>query len=240
KLEEQRRTRELERAKREETKRAAEAGNQVAKKSDGEAAPAPVPAPSPSPTVAPFRKINTLPIKDQVQRLYEAKKAGKLVFNENKLKIGVAGKIMPDGSLSDCRVIIPSGNPDVDRAALAILDAVSESHALGPLHELTSLSMILEIGDRAELRAVGFANSEELATALTQLANIYLGISRKNKADDPSAMVLLNNLTSRAPAGVFRPSSPCPGNSPPKPSPGRWKKRRINSGIPKKKGPGAD
>lgn len=196
KLDEQRRQRELERAKHEEAKRKAteeakkaeQKQDEVAKKTDDEAAPKPTPA------AASFRKINTKPIKDQIQLLYEAKKAGNLVFNQNRLKIGVAGKINADGSLSDYRVIIPSGNPDVDRAALAILDAVSESRALGPLHELTSLSLILEIDQRAELRAVGFAGSEQVASSLASLANIFLALTRKSKAEDPAAMVLLNNL----------------------------------------------
>ncbi len=195
-LEEARRQRELERAKREEAQRKAEEDakkkevkkDEIAQKTENETAP------KPTSSAAPFRKINTKPIKDQVEILYEAKKAGKLVFNENKLKIGVAGKINADGSLSDCRVIIPSGNPDVDRAALAILAAVSESHALGPLHELSSLSLILEVDQRAELRAVGFAGSEQLASSLTLLANGFLALTRKSKADDPASMVLLNNL----------------------------------------------
>ncbi|MFN7949025.1 MAG: hypothetical protein U0Z53_26975 [Blastocatellia bacterium] len=190
-LEEERRRRQLERERLAAEKRKAEA-QQKAKEQPTRTAKA-EPTPRPSPTPAPFGKINTRPIKEQIQRLYEAKKAGTLVYNENKLKIGVAGKINPDGSLSDYKVIIPSGNPDVDRAALAILEAVSESRALGPLYMLSSISMILEINDRAELRAVGFAPSEEMAAQLAQAATLMV-LAAKLRNEDPSAKDLIGNI----------------------------------------------
>lgn len=142
-----------------------------------------------------FGKINTAPIKDQVQGLYHAYKAGKLVLPEGKLKVGVSGRIMADGTLADCRIIVPSGQTEIDRAALAILDAVSVSKALGPLHEMTSLTMILSVGElHAELSVVGFTPSEEAAANIVNLANAALLYARFKKADDPAAMVLINNL----------------------------------------------
>src|SRR5262249_10644873 len=107
-----------------------------------------------------FGKINTQPIKDQIQKLYDAQKAGLLDLQNDRIKVGVSGKINSDGTLSDYKVIIPSGNADIDRAALVILKTVSDSRALGPLHELTSLSLILDIDTLAQLTVVGFtANS---------------------------------------------------------------------------------
>ena len=115
-----------------------------------QANPTPTPAPTPkSEYPGGFGKINTAPIKAQVQRLYEAKKEGSLVLPDGKLRVGVAGTIQEDGTLANYRIIIPSGLPDIDKAALAILSAVSESRALGPLHEITSLSMILNSGELA-------------------------------------------------------------------------------------------
>ncbi|HWQ34756.1 MAG TPA: energy transducer TonB [Blastocatellia bacterium] len=190
-LEEERRKRRLEREKREAARRQSETEKSEQEKPAQAAKAAPTPTPAPTP--APFGRINTRPIKEQIQRLYEAKKAGQLVFNENKLRIGVAGKINPDGSLSDYKVIIPSGNPDVDRAALAILEAVSESRALGPLYMLSSISMILEINDRAELRAVGFAPSEEMAAQLAQAATLMV-LAAKLRNEDPSAKDLIGNI----------------------------------------------
>lgn len=141
-----------------------------------------------------FGKINTAPIRDQVERLYNAHKTGKLVLPEGNLRVGVSGRINRDGSLSDCKVIIPSGLEDIDRAALAILDAVSASRALGPLADMTSLSMILSVGERAELSVAGFASSEQAAANIVNLANAAILYARFKKADDPAAMIIINNL----------------------------------------------
>lgn len=149
------------------------------------------PTPTPKPT---FGRINTAPIKDQIQRLYEAKKSGKLVLPDGKLRVGVAGQIKPDGTIEGYRVIVSSGQPEIDRAALAILAAVSESHALGPLHQLTSLSMILDVDQIAKLTVTGFAPDEQTAASLQTLAKIALDLARHSKAGDPAAMVILNNV----------------------------------------------
>jgi hypothetical protein len=153
------------------------------------------PAPTPkSDYPGGFGKINTAPIKAQVQRLYEAKQEGKLELPEGKLKVGVAGTIKADGTLANCRIIIPSGLPEIDKAALAILDAVSASHALGPLNEITSLSMILSVDERAELTVVGFTPNDQAARNIVNLANAAILFARIKKADEPAAMVMINNL----------------------------------------------
>jgi hypothetical protein len=192
KAEEERRRR-LEAARR--ARERAEAAKREAEQKAQEAKAQPTPAPTPRPDgYGAFGKINTAPIKDQVLRLYEAKKAGKLVLDEGRLRVGVAGKINSDGSLSDYKVIVSSGNPEIDRAALAILDAVSESRALGPLHHLTSLSMILDVDQIASLSVVGFTSNEQEAANVVNLAQAALLVARFKKSEDPGAMVLLNNL----------------------------------------------
>ncbi len=160
------------------------------------AVPTPTPTPPPKNDAYPggFGKINTAPIKDQIQRLYDANKAGKLVIPEGRLKVGVAGSINTDGTLSNYRIIVPSGVEEIDAAALAILDAVSVSRALGPLHHLTSLSMILDIDQVAQLNVVGFTSSEQEARAIVDLANTALLFAKMKKSDDPAAMIMLNNL----------------------------------------------
>jgi hypothetical protein len=77
---------------------------------------------------------------------------------------------------------------------LAILAAVSESRALGPLHEITSLSMILNVDERAELSVVGFTANEQAARNIVNLANAAILYARIKKADEPAAMVMINNL----------------------------------------------
>jgi hypothetical protein len=190
--EERRRRLEAERRAREEAaKRAAEERERAAQQAKNEATPTPTPRPG---GYGAFGKINTAPIKDQIFRLYEAKKVGTLVLPEGKLKVGVSGRINSDGSLSDYKVIVSSGNPEIDRAALAILDAVSESRALGPLHQITSLTMILDIDQQAQLSVVGFANSEQAAATVVDLANAAILYARFIKKDDPGAMALINNV----------------------------------------------
>lgn len=194
-------------AKREAAARqAAEAAAKAAEQSDlaktaEQTSETPATPANPNPTPTPkseypggFGKINTAPIKAQVQRLYDAKQEGKLVIPEGKLRVGVAGSIQPDGTLANYRIIIPSGLPEIDQAALAILAAVSESRALGPLHEITSLSMILNIDERAELTVVGFTPNEQAAANVVNLANAAILFARLKKADEPAAMVMINNL----------------------------------------------
>jgi len=141
-----------------------------------------------------FGKINTAPIKDQVQRLYVAKKEGKLVLPEGRLKVGVTGSVNPDGSLSDYKISISSGIKEIDDSALAILSAVSESKAMGPLSQLTSLSMVLDIDQNAQLIVTGFTENEQDAINITNLAQAALLIARFKKSSDEGAMLLLNHL----------------------------------------------
>ncbi|MBS1810089.1 MAG: hypothetical protein JST84_18150 [Acidobacteria bacterium] len=204
KEEEKRRKKALEMAKRREelaAKRKAEAAAAKAKESEKQAestqntVAAVTPTPTPKPTPSGFKPINTRPIRDQVQRLYELKQEGKLVFNEHNLRVGVMGEIKPDGSIENARVFIPSGNPQIDKAALSILDAVSEAKALGPLSQLSSLSMILTIDeDQAQLVTVGFAPNPETAGALQFLAKQAINLGKKLKEADPASMIFLNNI----------------------------------------------
>ena len=117
-----------------------------------------------------FGKINTAPIKDQIHRLN------------------------PDVTLSNYKIIVPSGIKEIDDAALAILEAVSVSRALGPLSNLSSLSMVLDIDQVAELNVIGFTSNEQDARAIVDLANTVLLFARIRKSNDPAAMIMLNNL----------------------------------------------
>jgi hypothetical protein len=155
---------------------------------------APAPAPANDGYPGGFGKINTAPIRDQIQQLYNANKAGKLVIPDGKVKVGVAGIIKPDGTLANYRIIIPSGVAEIDQAALAILEAVSVSRALGPLHNLSSLSMVLEIDQTAQLHVTGFTSSEQDARAIVDLANTVLLFAKIRKSADPASMMMLNNL----------------------------------------------
>lgn len=141
-----------------------------------------------------FGKINTAPIKDQVQRLYEAKKEGKLAIPDGKFRVGVMGSVNADGTLSGYRVNLPSGIAEIDRAAMAVLAAVSASRALGPLHQLNSLTMVLDIDQSAQLIVTGHTDNEQDAINITTLAQGALLLARVKKGSDQAAMLMLNNL----------------------------------------------
>ncbi len=178
-----------------EAAKAAEAKQQDIAKAEAKPTPTPAPTPTPHPGgYGRFGKINTRPIKEQLQRLYDAKKEGKLALPEGKLRVGVEGTIAADGTIARYRISVPSGIPEIDASAKAILDAVSESRALGALHSLTSISMVLDIDQNAELRVIGFTNTEEEAKDITNAAQAALLLARWKKAGEPAAMVMLNNL----------------------------------------------
>ena len=199
KKEEERRRRLAERRKRERElaeKRAAEErakAEEEAKAKLAKAEPTPTPTPTPS-GYGSFGKINTAPIKDQIHRLYQAKKDGKLQIPDGKFKVGVEGSINPDGTLAEYHVHISSGISEIDDSAMAILAAVSASRALGPLSKLTSITMVLEIDQEAKLTVVGFTSTETDASNLHNLADIAIFAAKRKKSEDPTAMVMLNNL----------------------------------------------
>jgi hypothetical protein len=183
-----------ERAKAEEKAKAVEKEAQLASDA-GKAGAEPKPTPTPSPSgYGSFGKINTKPIKDQIQRLYQAKLDGVLNIPNSKFKVGVQGSVNPDGTLAKYSVHISSGIQEIDESAMAILAAVSESRALGPLSRLTSITMVLNIDENAELTVTGFTSNETDAIDLKNLADVALFAARFKKADDQAAMVMLNNL----------------------------------------------
>jgi hypothetical protein len=153
----------------------------------------------PKPTPRPdgygcFGKINPTPIKDQIQRLYQAKKDGNLIIPGGKFKVGVSGSVNSDGTLANCHLHIRSGIQEIDDSAMAILAAVSESRALGPLSQLTSITMVLDIDQSAQLIVTGFTSNETDAVNILNLAQVALFVARVKKRDDQVAMVMLDNL----------------------------------------------
>jgi len=202
KKEEARRKREQELAKKREAEKRAKA-EEKARAELANAEPKPTPTPSQS-GYGSFGKINTAPIKDQIQRLYLAKKDGKLSIPDGKFKVGVEGSINPDGTLAEYRVHIPSGIPEIDDSAMAILAAVSESRALGPLSQLTSITMVLDIDQEAQLTVTGFAGNETDAVNVVNLAQVAVFVARIKKRDDQVAMVMLNNLKVHSAGALFQ------------------------------------
>jgi hypothetical protein len=178
-------------------KRAAEERANAEKKANADLAnakPTPTPTPKPDSGYGSFGKINTAPIKDQILTLYRAKKDGRLSIPDGKFRVGVSGTVNPDGTLAEYHVHIPSGITEIDASAMAILAAVSESRALGPLAKLTSITMVLDIDQEAKLIVTGITSTETDAINLKNLADVALIAARFKKSEDQAAMIMLNNL----------------------------------------------
>jgi hypothetical protein len=178
-------------------KRAAEERARAEEKANANLAnaePTPTPTPKPDSGYGSFGKINTAPIKDQILTLYKAKKDGKLSIPDGKFRVGVQGSVNPDGTLADYHVHISSGITEIDDSAMAILAAVSESRALGPLAKLTSITMVLDIDQEAKLTVTGITSTESDAVNLKNLADVALFAARIKKSNDEAAMIMLNNL----------------------------------------------
>ncbi|HZM85019.1 MAG TPA: energy transducer TonB [Blastocatellia bacterium] len=119
-----------------------------------------------------FGEINIAPIKDTVGNIAKLFEEGGLDIPEVKFSVMAGFKVMPDGSFQDIRIIKSSGSKIIDRNALEILSNIGESHALGPVSNLTSSTISLEITDElARIRIMAFAPTAEIAKEKSGLLN---------------------------------------------------------------------
>jgi hypothetical protein len=152
------------------------------------------------PTPTEFGEINEAPLKDLVGELYSLYAAGTLDVNLTKLTVMVGFKIEKDGSLSGIRLITPSGNALVDKKAQQILWMIGESHALGPIVDLSSGSIKLDLTENtSRLTVTAFAATPEAARAKADLLNFLFAVLRmKQKKDSPDVAELLSLLKVRS------------------------------------------
>jgi hypothetical protein len=119
-----------------------------------------------------FGEINIAPIKDTVGNIAKLFEEGGLDIPEVKFSVMAGFKVMPDGSFENIRIIKSSGSKIIDRNALEILSNIGESHALGPVSNLTSSTISLEItDDLARIRIMAFAPTPEIAKEKSGLLN---------------------------------------------------------------------
>lgn len=152
------------------------------------------------PTPTEFGEINEAPLKDLVGELYSLYAAGTLDVNVTKLTVMVGFKIEKDGSLSGIRIITPSGNPLVDKKAQQILWMIGESHALGPIVDLSSGSIKLDLTENtSRLTVTAFAATPDAARAKADLLNFLFAVLRmKQKKESPDVAELLSMLKVRS------------------------------------------
>jgi hypothetical protein len=146
-----------------------------------------------------FGEINEAPIKDMVGQIYELYKAGDLGLGEDlNFSMMATFRIEPDGSISGMQMIKKSPSREVDRKALELLHLIGESHALGPLKDLTSGSIKLDLNDEvARLTITAFAPTAEDAKKKADLLNLLFFAMRMKKTS-PDVAQLLSMLRVRA------------------------------------------
>lgn len=140
-----------------------------------------------------FGEINEAPIRDTVGKLYELYQAGGLDVPDMKMSMMAGFKVEPDGSLSNIHMIKKSPSKLVDQKALEILWNIGESHALGPVSDLSSATISLDITeDIARLRITAFAQTPEVAKAKSDLLNVlFWALRMKEKSPDISQLLSL-------------------------------------------------
>ncbi len=175
---------EREKAEKEKAEKEKKAEEEKAKEADKE------------PASTDFGQINQQPIEDIVGRVYEQYKGGKLDLPVMNFTIMAGFEIERDGSLSQMKIIKKSGSAVIDQQALEILYAISESHALSPIHDLTSNTIELELNDSmARLTITGFApTADEAKTKAGALNLILWGAQLAQKSKNADAAELLSLL----------------------------------------------
>lgn len=153
-----------------------------------------------APSEIKFGEINEAPIKDIVSRTYARYKEGKLDIPTTELTVEAGFEIEKDGSLSKVRLIKRSGSEIIDREALAILYAISESHALSPISHLTSNTIRFDLDSKtARLTITGFAPSAREASNQAGALNLLLyaaRITQQSKSPETAELLSLVKVKS--------------------------------------------
>jgi hypothetical protein len=140
-----------------------------------------------------FGEINIAPIKDTVGNIAKLFEEGGLEIPEVKFSVMAGFQVMPDGSFENIRIIKSSGSKIIDRNALEILSNIGESHALGPVSNLTSTTISLEITDElARIRIMAFAPTTEIAKEKSGLLNaLFWALRMKEKSPELGQLLKL-------------------------------------------------
>ena len=143
-----------------------------------------------------FGEINEAPIKDILSKVYALHQIGFVNVDTKNLSMMFGFTVEKDGSISNIKTIKSSGNNLIDKYAKEILWNLGESHALSPLHVLSSNTIRLDLTDKlARLSITGFAPSEGEADMLAKSLNLLFTFMRmKRKNDSPDVAELLSHM----------------------------------------------
>jgi len=140
------------------------------------------------------RKLNIGPIRDAIAEIYRAKQEGRLAFQD--ISVAVSFRVREDGALVDVALVEPSGIPQVDAAALMIVQEASRARLLAPLAGTQSVTVRLIIAEMTELRMVIVSPSEAGAAQLLSQLNGLLVLARLNAGRlDPQVAAVLSRLS---------------------------------------------
>ncbi|MEK6303832.1 MAG: energy transducer TonB [Acidobacteriota bacterium] len=147
-----------------------------------------------------FGEVNEAPIKDMVAKVYSLYQAGTLNVDVTSLTVMAGFKIEKDGSLSNIKIIKSSGNKLLDEKAAELLWMIGESHALGPISDLSSGSIKLDLTENtSRLTVTAFAATPDAAKAKADLLNLLFSLMRMaRKKDSPDVAELLSMLKVRS------------------------------------------
>jgi hypothetical protein len=148
-----------------------------------------------------FGEINEAPIKDMVGEVYSLFQAGSLDVNL-PLNVMAVFKIEKDGSLSGIKIVRSSKNELLDQKAAQILWMIGESHALGPIADLSSGSVELDLTENtSRLTVSAFAKTPEAAKAKADLLNFLFAVmkaTRKKESPDVAELLSMLKVTNSA------------------------------------------
>src|SRR5215813_10105852 len=145
------------------------------------------------PTPTQFGEINIAPIKDIVANLSKLFEEGGLDIPEMKFSVMAGFKVMPDGSFENIKILESSKSKIIDRNALEILSNIGESKALGPVSNLSSATISLQVtDDLARIRIMAFAPTPEIAKEKADLLNVlFWALRMKEKSPDLGQLLKL-------------------------------------------------
>jgi len=119
------------------------------------------------------RTLNIGPIRDQIANVYRAQQEGKISIGE--VSVAVNFRVREDGAFTHVHLVESSGIPDVDNAALIIVDELSQLRSLAPLQKTDSVTLRLTIGQEVELQTTVASASEAVAAEqVNQLNGLLL------------------------------------------------------------------
>lgn len=122
------------------------------------------------------RTLNIGPIREQIENLYRAQQEGKISIG--RISVAVNFRVREDGAFTHVHLVESSGIPEVDNAALIIVDELGQLRSLAPLQKTESVTLRLTIDQEVELQTTVASPSEAVAAEQVQQLNGLLMAAR--------------------------------------------------------------